>query len=166
MINKIESLISKNHDYYKQTSCSRGLSTIRHTLYTFGAYAFAYTYIEAAFYASWIFSGLLSSLPHSVHSGGITRRPTTLLVTEIALPRLLMGKGTRGIHRGFIEETVILEERWNLTRLACAKVQLKCAKMQISSWYKRLGNSLLERISTLSALFSTRTIQLDNADLE
>jgi len=57
---------------------------------------------------------------HSVHNGGregseggrrgVTRRPTTLLVTEIALPRLSMGEGMRGIHPGFIEETVILEE--------------------------------------------------------
>lgn len=118
----------------------------------FGAYASAYTYIKTAFYASWIFSGLLSSLLHSGHSGGITRRPTTLLVTEIALPRLLMGKGMRGIHRGFIEETMILEERWNLARLACAKVQHSTVVPM-----KRLGSNL-EWISTLFALFSTRTI--------
>lgn len=62
-------------------------------------------YVEAAFYVSWIFSGLLSSLPHSVYSGEITRRPTTLLVTEIALLRLSMGEGMRGIYRWFIEET-------------------------------------------------------------
>lgn len=34
----------------------------------------------------------------------ITRRRTTLLVSEIALPRLSMGEGMRGIHRGFITE--------------------------------------------------------------
>lgn len=80
--------------------------TIGHILYTYvDAYVPAYVYVEAEFYASWIFLGLLSLLPHSVYSGEITRRPTTLLVTEIALPRLSMGEGMKGIHRWFIEKT-------------------------------------------------------------
>lgn len=121
---RITLLISGINETGSLTSENRGTKRLARELYEppwitnstypvhFGAYAPAYyTYIEATFYASWIFSGLLSSLPHSSHSGGINHRPTTLLVTEIALPRLLMGKGTRGIHRGFIEEAVIPEER-------------------------------------------------------
>lgn len=107
----------------------------------------AYTYIEAAFYASWIFSGLLSSLPHSIYSGGITHRPTTLLVTEIALPRLLMGKGMKGIHRGFIEETVILEKRWDLARLACVKVQHSIAVQRNVSVATRMNFNLFKYYS-------------------
>lgn len=128
ILSKIESLISKSRDYYK-TFGLLTIITIQHILYTSAPMPLCiYVYRSCVLRFVDIFGS--SQLLARSSERGITHRPTTLLVTEIALPRLLMGKGMRGIHRGFIEETVILEKRWDLARLVCVKVQHSIAVQQ------------------------------------